>query len=93
MDEDGSNLRQLTDTFTAEVDPRWSPDGRQIVFAGNSSEDFGDWNVYVMNEDGSGRTQLTSSSGYYPTWFWLTDVDSAVHAISWGELKQEKDQR
>ncbi len=90
MDVHGSNLRQLTDTAAPEVDPTWSPDGKQIAFTVQVGDS---WNVHVMNQDGSGRTQLTSRSGYYPAWFWLTDIDSLVRAISWGELKQEQGPR
>ena len=90
MAVDGSDLRQLTDNATDEISPTWSPDGRQIAYSGRVD---GRWNVHVMNEDGSGRTQLTSHSGYYPAWFWLTDIDSLVRAISWGELKQEQGPR
>ena len=86
MAVDGSDLRQLTDNATDEISPTWSPDGRQIAYSGRVD---GRWEIHVMNEDGSGRTQLTSNSGsYYPTWFWLTNIDSAVHMTSWGELKQ-----
>jgi Tol biopolymer transport system component len=35
---------------------RWSPDGKQIAFSGNRD---GDWEIYVMNADGSGERQLT----------------------------------
>ncbi len=50
--------------------PEWSPDGSKIVFAGDG--DINEWrlNIYVMNSDGSGVTQLTSSSldEIIPTW-------------------------
>ena len=91
MAVDGSDLRQLTDTATTEIDPTWSPDGRQIAFTGQGDDNK--WNIYAMNEDGSGRTQLTFNSGYYPAWFWLTDIESAVRLTSWGELKQEQHHR
>jgi Tol biopolymer transport system component len=40
----------------------------KIVFT--SSRDGGNWNIYTMNSDGSGITQLTDSSDpdYYPSW-------------------------
>jgi len=51
-------------------DPRWSPDGTQIVF-GNGSEDLGR-NIYTVNPDGTGLTQVThgdrSQSNEQPDW-------------------------
>jgi Tol biopolymer transport system component len=38
------------------ADPRWSPDGRKIAFR-NSRE--GNWEIYVMNADGSGQRNLS----------------------------------
>lgn len=38
-------------------DPTWSPDGSQILFAADLD---GSNQLYVMNDDGSGRTKLTS---------------------------------
>ena len=47
--------------------PDWSPDGRRIAF--NSNRD-GNWEVYVMNADGSGVTRLTENDVVdgSPTW-------------------------
>ena len=47
--------------------PDWSPDGRRIAF--NSNRD-GNWEVYLMNADGSGVTRLTENDVVdgSPTW-------------------------
>lgn len=47
--------------------PAWSPDGRKIAC---SSFRNGDWDVYVMNADGPGQTNLTQSPAddYSPDW-------------------------
>ena len=37
--------------------PAWSPDGRQIAFV---SDRDGNWEIYVMNADGSSQTNLTN---------------------------------
>ena len=37
--------------------PRWSPDGQKIVFAANSAAGS---DIYTVNADGSGLTQITS---------------------------------
>jgi Tol biopolymer transport system component len=51
-------------------DPRWSPDGTQIVF-GNGSEDLGR-NIYTVRPDGTGLHQVThgdaSQSNEAPDW-------------------------
>jgi len=36
--------------------PRWSPDGKRIVFQSNRD---GNYEIYVMNADGSGQTRVT----------------------------------
>ena len=36
--------------------PRWSPDGRKVVFAANSATAS---NIYVANADGTGLVQVT----------------------------------
>ena len=39
--------------------PRWSPDGRKLAF---TSERDGNWEIYVMNADGSGQRNLTRTT-------------------------------
>ncbi len=61
---DGSAPTRLTTTanVVANLKPSWSADGRRIVFASDS----GDRHIDVMNDDGSGVTQLTHPSGIVP---------------------------
>ena len=49
------------------LNPTWSPDGMRIAF---TSKAEGDWQVYVMNADGSGITRLTNIVGgaIRPAW-------------------------
>lgn len=58
---DGSQQRALTTGPGENVQPAWSPDGRQIVF---SSTRHGPANaeIYVMNADGSQPRRLTDSA-------------------------------
>ena len=53
---DGSDLRQLTSAAGNNTYPAWSPDGSSIVF---ESDRTGVPQVWEMNADGSGQTQLT----------------------------------
>jgi TolB protein len=52
VEDDGTDLRRLTDESTDATDPTWSPDGTRIAFTSN-------WDVWVMNADGTGQQRLT----------------------------------
>jgi hypothetical protein len=69
MNGDGSNFRQITQTGAGFVSegPYWSPDGSRIVFQSNRT---GNFQIYVMNADGSDPVRLTNHHGndYYPSW-------------------------
>jgi TolB protein len=58
MDSDGRNVRNLTNGFGQSAAPDISPDGSRIVFA-STSPGYEVQNIFVMNIDGSGITQLT----------------------------------
>jgi Tol biopolymer transport system component len=73
MRPDGSLLQQLT---TGELDgePVFSPDLSRIAYTGLVGV-LGTFEIFVMNADGSGQTQLTSltpwddpGSELHPTW-------------------------
>ncbi|KXK53959.1 MAG: WD40 domain-containing protein [Chloroflexi bacterium OLB13] len=58
MNADGSGKVQLTANSADDLDPRWSPDGTQIVFASNRD---GNDEIYRMNADGSNVVRLTNN--------------------------------
>ena len=58
---DGSSLTRLTSNAANDQFADWSPDGTQIAF---SSYRNGNWDIYVMNADGSDQRPLTDS----PKW-------------------------
>jgi TolB protein len=68
MNADGSDIRPLTSTPDInELDPSWSPDGRQIAFyrrPEGRGDEFGE--VWVMNADGSGQRRV--ALGANPEW-------------------------
>jgi len=66
---DGTGLLQLTHDTGGKINngaDSWSPDGRKIAFASNRA---GTPQVFVMNADGSGVTQLThGSESHFAAW-------------------------
>ena len=66
MRTDGTEQRDLTPDNFRHYWPRWSPDGQRIAF---SSRRTGDYELFIMNRDGSGVRQLTQSAGgHYSPW-------------------------
>ncbi len=75
MDEDGSNVRQLTDNGYDDRAPWFSRDGQRIAFASDPDSD-GQHDVYVMNRDGSGVQPLianAASDDKYPAFSPVND--------------------
>lgn len=64
-DADGGNAKQLTkgEDFN-DIDASWSNDGKKIIFSSSRSEinDIHNYDIYIMNADGSDITQLTSNA-------------------------------
>lgn len=83
---DGTNERNLTRHPRTDTYPAWSPDGREIAFHstrdGESNQLSANWEIYVMNADGSNPRRLTHSPklDWLPSWspdgktiaFWST---------------------
>ena len=66
MRTDGSDPRDLTPDAYRYSWPRWSPDGKRIAF---SSRRSGDFELWLINRDGSGLRQLTETRGaHYSPW-------------------------
>ena len=66
-DRDG-NVTRLTDNNADDWLPIWSPDGSKIAFMTNRD---GNYEIYIMNSDGSGVTRITNNDAedWDPRWY------------------------
>ncbi len=71
MNADGSGAINLIPLAQEDFDPAWSPDGSRIAFTSNRD---GNYEIYVMNADGTAHRRLTVSTtttrnwDHEPTW-------------------------
>jgi Tol biopolymer transport system component len=67
MSQDGAQVIDLSDNRFCDRSPVWSPDGSKLAFLSDRS---GDWDVWVMNADGSGQRRLAGNVGLdcAPAW-------------------------
>jgi Tol biopolymer transport system component len=65
MNSDGTNevkLTSLTINGTSCSAPlRYSPDGTKIMYSYHNGTQ---WDIFIMNVDGSGQTNLTNTPGF-----------------------------
>ena len=84
MNSNGANRVNLTNDEGWDKHPRWSPDAMEIVF---ESDRNGDWEIFVMNADGSGRVKLAdlpgSSTGFLS---WSPDETKIAFQSDIGEV-------
>jgi Tol biopolymer transport system component len=69
MNPDGSGSRRIEGKVWVEY-PAWAPDGSRIAFMGQTPVGTENYEIYVMNADGTGLTRLTDSRGSdgFPSW-------------------------
>lgn len=68
MNDDGSDITQLTFNTASDSNPTWSPDGRRIAFDSNRGGTSGE--IFTMRASGARVRKLTNSPGQdvEPTW-------------------------
>ena len=89
MDEDGTNLTQVTDNDIDDSAPDWSPDARQIAYSGGADETSRD--IFVIDSEGREEPMnLTDSpeDDDTPDWspdgrwiVWETEIADGTHDI------------
>lgn len=67
MNANGSAQTRLTNISAPDAQPAWSPDGTKIAFTSNR---VGDSQIWVMNADGSGATNISNNeeNDHHPQW-------------------------
>lgn len=85
-DEDGSNMRQLTDNPYYDAEATVSPDGKRIIF---TSLREGDLDLYVMDTDGKNLKRLTHEKGYDGGAFFSPDGEKIVYRAYHPETEAE----
>ena len=66
MNPDGSGVTRITSNGAKDIQPEWSPDGSKLVVSRvmwcDAYSGFCDYDLYVMNANGSDESPLASSS-------------------------------
>lgn len=81
-------LKKITDNAWQDEYPVWSPDGKKIAF---SADPNGNYDIFVMNADGSNIQQKTSSSRKEETPAWFPDSRTIAYAKNMGGGFRSKD--
>jgi serine/threonine protein kinase len=73
MNNDGSDIQQVTNIPEGACQPRWSPDGLRLVFISPCTRQqsyYPGASLFLINADGSGLTPLPNVPGgdYDPSW-------------------------
>ena len=70
MDADGNNIRKLTDNPAADNHPRWSPDGKSLLFLSTRHEGLQAW---LLPLDGGDPVQMTHFATGVSDAVWTSD--------------------
>ena len=69
VDPDSNNQTRITYNSVVDDHPTWSPDGRKIAFV--SERPAGGFAIFIMNADGTNKTEITPISySIWDHWSW-----------------------
>ena len=66
MAVDGTDIQRITNTYSMEVDPIYSANGKKIIYS-RWIDLLDDWQFYIANPDGSDEESL-SATGRFSSW-------------------------
>ena len=72
MNSDGTNQMQLISSGNV-WHPRFSPDGKQIVFQWSKGQGKDDYDIWITDLNGSNPVQMTMNESYDGEPFWASD--------------------
>ena len=89
MDADGTNQREVPDLGVAAFGPFFHPSGEQIIFSSNYGDPTGrEFNLFMVNLDGSGLEQITFTEGFDGFPMWAPDGSTFVFCSNRHNSKQ-----
>ncbi|MCB9451313.1 MAG: PD40 domain-containing protein [Anaerolineaceae bacterium] len=65
MNDDGTDIQQITFDGWSNIDPNWSPDGSRIAYVSRGS---GILSINIIDSDGLNNTTLTNVADVDPNW-------------------------
>ena len=78
MNPDGSEQVNLTQHPTEDYDPKWSPNGKQILFSSNRTD--GIFDLYLMDADGKNVRKVFKNNEYRRNPAWSPDGKHIAYA-------------
>ena len=76
---DRGDIQRVTQSYSREIDPAWSPDGKWIAFVSDKS---GRDEVWMAHEDGTGLKKVSDGDGEKQAIQWAPDSKALIYAAS-----------